>query len=440
MSILDYIEKIKRENESPRITAQEPRSMYQDGQLVRNTVDGSRPGYGGKPLKTEHIGNGVYEITYKGGSKSYYGKVIRRGKTFKKAFGPDKEAAENFVTKIKKKPVAMSVIEKQVEGGKLLEKPKYKNALNDAMKEVISLQEKGYGNVDEIVKKYQDKFTQKIGTKTRQGKIIKKGTASIEYNAITFAINEQANKLNIQNIKNNNIIKALDDYVALDKVERGNITKILKKHGVSEGSFNRYLQDDKLKLRRKIPIKWTSEAQKKRFFAKQRYDALTEFSSHKFEKFLSAPETSLVQKSHMGDLYNQYVRTGNLGYAPKFINAETLKDVDATLKSINEKVKHLFETKPKGYLKEIDRLNLKGNNLAAATQGYKKYTGIDPYSGKEFTINFSKPGQELDPTDLLENKKLSELTKADKSTLETLKKQSMESAKLSKKKTNLFFF
>ena len=27
--------------------AQEPRNMYQDGQLVRNTADGSRPGYGG---------------------------------------------------------------------------------------------------------------------------------------------------------------------------------------------------------------------------------------------------------------------------------------------------------------------------------------------------------------------------------------------------------
>ena len=47
MSILNYIEKIKRENESPRITAQEPRIKYAGGQLVRNTADGSRPGYSG---------------------------------------------------------------------------------------------------------------------------------------------------------------------------------------------------------------------------------------------------------------------------------------------------------------------------------------------------------------------------------------------------------
>ena len=47
MSILDYIEKIKQENEGPRITAQEPRNMYAGGQLVQNTADGSRPGYQG---------------------------------------------------------------------------------------------------------------------------------------------------------------------------------------------------------------------------------------------------------------------------------------------------------------------------------------------------------------------------------------------------------
>ena len=34
--------------EGPRTVAQEPRNMYSQGQLVRNTVDGSRPGYAGK--------------------------------------------------------------------------------------------------------------------------------------------------------------------------------------------------------------------------------------------------------------------------------------------------------------------------------------------------------------------------------------------------------
>jgi len=48
MNVLDYIEKMKEMYEGPRITAQEPRNMYAGGQLVRNTVDGSRPGYAKK--------------------------------------------------------------------------------------------------------------------------------------------------------------------------------------------------------------------------------------------------------------------------------------------------------------------------------------------------------------------------------------------------------
>ena len=116
----------------------------------------------------------------------------------------------------------------------------------------------------------------------------------------------------------------------------------------------------------------------------------------------------MVQKSHLGDLYNQYVRTGNLGYAPNLINQETLKDVDAILKEYNEKINQLLKDKPSGYIKEVDKLNRQGTDLAAATQGFKKFTGRDPLTGKEFTINFSKSSQELDPTEIFENKKLSD--------------------------------
>ena len=144
----------------------------------------------------------------------------------------------------------------------------------------------------------------------------------------------------------------------------------------------------------------------------------------------------MFKKAIWGDLYNQYVRTGNLGYAPNLINQETLKTVDTTLKDYNKQINDLLKNKPKGYRAKVDLLNQQGNDLAAATQGYKKFTGRDPFTGKEFTLNFSKPGQELDPTDLLENKKLSDLTAADKPTLEILKKDAMKNATLSKTKTN----
>ena len=53
IDVLRYIEKMKEMYEGERITAQEPRNMYQDGQLVRPTVDGSRPGYMGEDKITE---------------------------------------------------------------------------------------------------------------------------------------------------------------------------------------------------------------------------------------------------------------------------------------------------------------------------------------------------------------------------------------------------
>ena len=52
MGILDYIERIKRENEGPRITAQEPRIELAGGQLVQPNIDGSRPGYSGSKYVT----------------------------------------------------------------------------------------------------------------------------------------------------------------------------------------------------------------------------------------------------------------------------------------------------------------------------------------------------------------------------------------------------
>ena len=56
-SIVDYLKVFnninKRKAYEPRTMAQEPRNMYAGGQLVQNTVDGSRPGYGGdKGIKT----------------------------------------------------------------------------------------------------------------------------------------------------------------------------------------------------------------------------------------------------------------------------------------------------------------------------------------------------------------------------------------------------
>jgi len=329
-----------------------------------------------------------------------------------------------------KKGLSKSVIELQKKGGAVLEQPKYKKALTKALNEVSGLEKKGYGNIDGIVKKYQKLFTEKVGSKTRTGQTIKSGVGNRQYKAITFAIREHAKRLNIQSINNLNVVKALDAYTKLDNPSRGDLRQIAKTYKAPSGTFEKYLTN--LDLRKKIPLKFDNEAKYKSYLAKLRNDAIGEFSSKKFERFLSGVPS--VQKSHMGDLYNKYVRTGNIGFAPGLINQEALKTIDANIKAVNEEVKLLSKNKPKDYVKKINALNQFGDDLAAASQGYKKYQGIDPVSGKDLKeISFSKPSQELDPTDLFENKKLSELTDQDKAMLEVLKKQSMKNAKLPKK-------
>jgi len=69
MNVLDYIEKMKEMYEGERITAQEPRNMYQDGQLVRPTVDGSRPGYGGKKYNWTTIDGVKHPVFMEGPNK-----------------------------------------------------------------------------------------------------------------------------------------------------------------------------------------------------------------------------------------------------------------------------------------------------------------------------------------------------------------------------------
>jgi len=54
-------------NPDPRPMAQEPRNMYNQGQLVQNTVDGSRPGYSGKRIETgiSKTKSDKFEVSYK---------------------------------------------------------------------------------------------------------------------------------------------------------------------------------------------------------------------------------------------------------------------------------------------------------------------------------------------------------------------------------------
>ena len=436
-------------NPGPRPMNQGPRNMYNQGQLVQPNADGSRPGYNGD-RKTVHLvretGNpnhsGIYRTTNtKTGSVSYRGQFNRRNEggfqatpsrsTIKQARIDLDEAMANI-------PKGKSIIELQKEkgAGNLLNDKKFINQLEKAFEEVSNLEKKGYGNIDNIVKKYQKKFYKKVGTKNIDGSTVKKGTDNVFTKTLAKEIREYAKDLNIYGIENPNMEKALNDYRRIKNPKRGMIGNIANRYNIDFKTFDRYIT--KLGQRKYIPIQDPGEYTKAIRDAEKK--AIKKFSDRYFERVLSAPMTSgkffadaaddevvRLQKSHLGDKLTQDVKTSNIGYAAQEINQEVLKDVDKEMRQLNKKLANLYKNKPEGYLKEMDMLNQRGNDLAAATKGYKKFTGIDPYTGKEFTINFSSAAQELDPTELLgEDTKLANIDKQDKATVKMLKDTAMK--------------
>jgi|TARA_E500000318_G_C3555324_1_gene210829 hypothetical protein len=158
---------------------------------------------------------------------------------------------------------------------------------------------------------------------------------------------------------------------------------------------------------------------------KERREALKKKSDLTYEKLLTGNEK--FHKSHMSDLYTKDVKTGTIGYARASINMEDLDNIDAKMKALYKQQEDLLKKNPKNFKILMDEINRKGTDLAAQSGGYKKFEAIDPITKKSFVINFSSAAQELDPTDILENKKLSELdSRLDKKTVETLRENSIK--------------
>jgi hypothetical protein len=333
----------------------------------------------------------VYEITYKGGSKTYYGKVQRNKKVLKSKQGT-KENATKFVTEKRKLPQAKSVITLQSEKGTLLEQPKYKKALATALDDLVKIETKGYGAVDEIVKKYQNMFS-RVGEKTRQGKVIKKGITT-ESRAITNAIRSYAAENNIRDVQIKGMEKALDNYIAKKTPERGYIPKLMKKYNVPEATFNSWLVE--LKARRKIKKKYGSEGERLKATRAKRSAALKKYSSPSFERWTKGTAASGLQGGHTGQIYSEEVTPKTKKFTPAIINQETLKKYDATLQAIADKRDTAFKA---GNWDEVERLNQKGMNYAAATEGYKTFT-VKNKDGTKFESGITTKGS-IDPNDLL---------------------------------------
>jgi hypothetical protein len=429
------------------------------GMLVKPGFGGVRQGYKDKyGRETVHLINvtgnpnhsGIYRTTnLKTGSVSYRGGYTRRnkgGRKFTKSSSTIKGARADLDEALKiPKGKSMIDLQKEKGAGNLLNNKKFMDQLENAFEEVSALEKKGYGNIDNIVKKYQKKFFVKPGSKTISGSTVQKGTDNVFTKTLATEIRGYAKDLEIYNLENPQIEKAIKAYKKIKKPVRATFDKpgtleiIAKRFGLNKDNFAGYLT--KLNERNYIKIKDPSKYEKA--IQDRNKKALKKFSDRYFERVLQAPKTSgkyfadaaddevvRLQKSHLGDKLTQDVKTSNIGYAAEKINQDILtENFDLQIRKINRQLANLYKNKPPGYKQKMDVLNQQGTDLAAASKGYKKFEGIDPDSGKKFVINFSSPGQELDPGGILgEDVKLSDIDKQDKAVVKDLKKIAMKSA------------
>lgn len=184
-------------------------------------------------------------------------------------------------------------------------------------------------------------------------------------------------------------LNSLDDPKKVEQI----IKKQIKSGSYTSETGEKYLSQEE-------------QARKKRETSAKRSEAIKEYSVPSVER--SYRGTKDVNLSHMDDIFNQYTTGYTLGYAPGKINKEFLTTYDNKIKALYEKRKRLNKQKPKGYLRELEKINEKGARLAGETGGYKSFLFEDPYSQKtyQFGIDYSKT---LDPTGILKGRRLQDV-------------------------------
>ena len=359
------------------------------GGLMDESVDFiKRENFGGGGV-TRSLGNGLYEITYKGGSKTYYvDKYIRgtgvggqRGKKIKKSFGKDKQAALNYIKEFEKnqKPTAFDVAKKSDEEN-------FKKITDKIDKHFDKVKDKGYAGIREFRKSMvdlvdKDDFRNFVRTQKK----------------VTAYVNDKFK--NIKDVNTLDTEKAMDKYYKVGGKERGVIDDLAKEFNVNSDTLKGNIQKVG---RKKIPIKYGDVYEKRKAVKEKRTAAEKEFSDPSFESKMSG--TKAVQKSHMDDLYSKVVRADTLGYAPEEINNVLLKDVDAYINQLYKNRNKLLKDKPKGFEKAVEEINQKGIAVAQATDGYKSFQ-IEQPNGKKYQFGV-QPGKTIDPTGIVEGKEI----------------------------------
>ena len=324
----------------------------------------------------------------------YQYRAYRSGKQTKRIFDTKKEAVEfqkQFETENPKKP---NIIEIQGTKEELLKDKKFLNDLKFLDKDIKLAEKKGYVNVARLRDKYAE------------------GYGYYQVEEIKNKLQNLSEKVHV--IKNPNLEKAMDDYISIAKgrdLNRGEITKIVKKNNVPNTGML-YKTLDEVDALREIPIDSdlakSNKAKALREIQKEFSDLGYETSTGKYR----VRGTNTVNLSHLDDKYSQYVTTNNLGYAPQDVNAELLKPFDEALHNIYLEREKLLKDKPPGFEIELEKLNERGISLADRSQGFKNFNVVQPDGSSYSYVPDIK--RTIDPADLLQGKKVQQLTEADK--------------------------
>jgi hypothetical protein len=377
------------DNYMPEIPGMEDPSLRQvelaDGGVVQREMygDGSK-----------HLGNGIFEVTLSDGSKTYYGKVMREGKTYKTIRNRDIDFVKRQLDDFKKLPKGKNIIEQQQSLESKLEDPKFKKTLNDLDKEIKKIEEKGYFNIARVRDKYA------------------KGYTYGQVNEIKKRLQDLSAKVHTVRPE---MEQAMDEYRQKTKkgpLKRGEFINLVRKYKISEASnLNRALNI--VNLYKTIPV--DSDVLKSNK-AKILSNLQKEFTNLGYEKTTGKYRiqgTNNVNLSHLDDKYTQYVTANNLGYATDKINLELLKPFDEAMHKIYLERADLLKKKPPGFEAKVEKLNQMGIDLSAKSQGYKTFS-IERPDGTKYLYG-SEPVKTIDPAGLIEEgKKLKDYTTFDK--------------------------
>ena len=130
--------------------------------------------------------------------------------------------------------------------------------------------------------------------------------------------------------------------------------------------------------------------------SKKRIDALKENSSYAFEKATTGDLKSNTVGGHTGSIYAETQTPKTKKYTDSRINA-ALENYDNALSAITEKRDAALKA---GDFAEVERLNQKGMNYAAATEGYKTFT-VKNIDGTSFLSGSTDKGA-VDFMDLMD--------------------------------------